>query len=172
MKRNAYAAGPLNAKCLLPVLADFKYGDIDHNFGARLIKIVDELLCQQQFVWRTAADDGVLTGYTVDLEVAGEHVAERGLNVVQIILLPGIGKVEGLHGLLVELGPLGTVILGNKNGVRSYGPPECVRKCAHNAQGIKQRRIIQVHLDSFGGVFRVEEDVDAGGLADGLIHNL
>ena len=52
------------------------------------------------------------------------------------------------------------------------GPPEGVRYRADDAQGVEQRDVGQVHLDALGGVVGIEEDVDAGGLADGLVDHL
>ena len=71
-----------------------------------LVQVVDQLLRQQQLVGRAAHHDGVLALHAVDLGVR-HHVAQRGLHIVQVVLLPGIGQIKGLHRLLVQLLPLG-----------------------------------------------------------------
>ncbi len=125
LQRYAKAARPRDAQRAFPVLAHFKYGDVDHDFAARLVEIVDELLRQQQFVGRGAHHDGVLALHAVDLGV-GHHVAQRGLHIIQIVLLPGIGQIEGLHRLLIQLLALGPRVLRHKDGVAGDGPPEGV----------------------------------------------
>ena len=37
---------------------------------------------------------------------------------------------------------------------------------------VEQRDVVQVHLDALGVVVGIEEDIDAGGLADGLVDDL
>ena len=95
------------------VLVDLKHGDIDDHLRARLVEVVDQLLRQQQFIRSGAHDDGVLAGNAVDLGV-GEHIAQRGRDVVQVVLLRGVREIEGLHRLLVQLGPLRRVLAATK----------------------------------------------------------
>ena len=171
LQRHADAAGPGDAQGPLPVLADLQDGDVHHHLGPRLVQVVDQLLRQQQFVGRAAHHDGVLAGDAVDLGV-GQHVAQGGLHVGQVVLLPGVGQIEGLHRLLVQLGALGAGVLGHKDRVVGDRPPEGVGDGAHDAQRVQQRDVVQVHLNALGGVVGVEEHVDAGGLADGLVDHL
>ena len=165
------AAGPGDAESALPVLADFHDGDVDDDFGARLVEIVDEFLRQQKFVGRAAHDDGVLAGDAVDFG-AGEYVAQGGLHVVEVVLLPGVGEIEGLDGLLVEFGALDARVLGDKDSVGGDWPPEGAGHGANDAQGVQERDVVEVDLDALGVVVGIEEDVDAGGLADGLVDDL
>ena len=72
------------------------------------------LLREQKLVGRAAHDDGVLALHAVDLGV-GHDVAQGGLDVVEVVLLPGVGQIEGLHRLLVELLALGAGVLRDKD---------------------------------------------------------
>ena len=80
----------------------------------------------------------------------GQHVAHRRLHVGQVVLLPGIGQIEGLHRLLVQIGALLAGVLRHKNRVAGDRPPEGVGHGAHNAQRIQQRHVVQVHRDALG----------------------
>ena len=63
-------------------------------------------------------------------------------------------------------------VLGHKDGVGGDGPPEGIRHGAHNAQRVEQRDVGEVDLDALGGVIGIEEHIDAGGLANGLVDDL
>ena len=171
MQRHAEAAGPLNAQGAFPILAHLKNSHVDHNFGARLVEVADELLGEQQFVGRAAHHNGVLALHRVDLGL-GIRLRMAVLYVVEIVLLPGIGQVKGLNGLFVELGALGAGVGGHKDGVRGDRAPEGVGHGADDAQGIEQRHIGQLHRDALGVEVRVEEHVDAGGFSNGLVNQL
>ena len=171
LQGNPDAAGPGDAQCLLPVFAHFEDGDVHHHLGTRLVQVVDQLFRQQKFVRRGSHHDGVLAGHGVDLG-AGQHVANGGLHVGQVILLPRIRQVEGLHRLLIQLRVAGAGVGGHKDGVLGHRPPEGIRDGANNAQRVQQRDAVQVNLNAFGGEFRIEEDVDSGGFAHRLVYNL
>ena len=44
LQRDPHGAGPCDAQCLLPVLADLQHRDVYHHLGPRLVQIVDQLL--------------------------------------------------------------------------------------------------------------------------------
>ena len=126
---------------------------------------------QQQFVGRTAHHDCILAGHAVDLGV-GHNVAQGGLHVVQVGLLPGVGQIESLHRLFIEIGALGAVVLGHEDRIGGHRAPESVGQGAHDAQRVHQRHVVQVHLNALRGKVRIEQDVHPGGSADGLVHHL
>ena len=164
-------AGPGNAEVLLPVLAQLQNRDVHHHLGTRLVQVVNQFLRQQQLVRRAANHDGVLAGDRVGLGI-GQHIANGGLHVGQVVLLPGVRQVEGLDRLLIQLGALGFGVLCDKNRVVGDRPPEGVRDGAHNAQRIHQRHAVQVHLNALRLKVGVKENIDSSGLADGLIDHL
>ena len=47
-KADADAAGPGDAEGSLPVLADFEDRDVDDDFAARLVEVVDELAARAE----------------------------------------------------------------------------------------------------------------------------
>ena len=125
-------------------------------------------LGEHQLVGSGAHDDGVLAGNTIDLGV-GKYVAQGGLNVVEVVLLPGVGEVEGLNGLLVELGALGAGVGCDKDGVLSDWAPEGVGEGADDAERVHEIDVVEIDLNALAGVVGVEEDIDTGGAADGLV---
>ncbi len=133
---DAGGARELNADGPRLVPVHFQQGHIDHHLRTRLIQIVDELLRQQQFVRRSPHHNGALARYAVELGVH-QQVAQRGLNVVQIVLLGSVRQIERLHCLFFQLLTLGARVGGNKNGVGGDRVPERARDCTHYAQGVQ-----------------------------------
>lgn len=105
MQGKAHASGPGNTERPLPVFAYFQNGDIYHDLGARLVQIIDHLLRQQQLIWRTADNERVLAGNTVNLD-PGKDIANGSLHIVQIVLLPGVAQIEGLQSDFIQFGAL------------------------------------------------------------------
>ena len=64
------------------------------------------------------------------------------------------------------------VFCGDEDGVGGDGPPEGVGHGADDAQRVQERNVVEVDLDALGGVVGIEEHIDAGGLADGLVDDL
>ncbi len=58
---------------------------------------------KEQLVGSGAHDDGVLAGDEIDLDAGVEQVADGDDDFVGVVLLAGVGEVEGLDGLLVEI---------------------------------------------------------------------
>ena len=51
-----------DAEVALDVLVDLEDGDVDDDFGAGTVEVVQQLLREEQLVRRGAHDDGVLAG--------------------------------------------------------------------------------------------------------------
>ncbi len=141
LQGDADAAGPGDAQGPLPVFAHLQDGDVDDNFAARLVEVVNELLREQELVGRAAHDNGVLALHAVDLGV-GHDVAQGSLHVVEVVLLPGIGQIKSLHRLLVEFLALGARVLRDKNGVAGDRAPEGIGHDADDAQCVEERNIV------------------------------
>ena len=171
LQGNAEAAGPLHSQRLLPVLAHFEHCDVDYDLAAGLVEVVDELLRQQELVGGATHDDGVLALHRKDLG-SGHEVADCGGDVIEVVLLPCVGQIEGLHGLLIQVAPLGGSVLGHEDGIAGDRTPEGIGHHAYDAQGVEQRNVVQVHVNAAGVEVGIEHDIDAGGLAHGLIHHL
>ncbi len=134
------AGRPLDAEVAFPVLADLHDRDVDHHFGPRLVEIVNELLGEEQFVRCAAHHQGTLALHAIDLDL-GKDIAQSGLDVVEVVLLPGIGQVKRLDCLLVQLGSLGTSILRDEDGIGGNRAPEGVGHGPDDPQGVEQRNI-------------------------------
>ncbi len=107
---------PLQPDRPLPVLAHFQHRYVHHHFRPRLVQVVDDLLRQQQLVRRAPHHQRILARQSVHLDLH-QHVAQRRLDVVQVVLLPRIGQVERLHRLLIQFVALRSRVLGHENRV-------------------------------------------------------
>ena len=136
LQLQAEAARQLDADGPRLVSIHFQQRHVDNHLRTRLIQVVDELLRQQQLVRRGAHDDGALARHAVELGIH-QQVAQRGLNIVQIVLLGGVGQIERLHRLFFQFLALGAGIHGDKDGVGGHRVPERARDCANDAQGIQ-----------------------------------
>ena len=161
-----------DAEVAHPVFVDLEDGDIDDDLGAGAVKVVQQLLCEKKLVRGSAHDDGVLAGDKVDLDAGVEEVADGDDELVGVILRSGVGEVEGLDGLLVEVGALGAGVLGDEDGVGGDGLVEGAGDGADDAEGVGPANVGQIDGNALGGVVGIEEDVEAGGFADGLVDDL
>ena len=84
----------------------------------------------------------------------------------------GVGEIEGLDGLLVEVGALGAGVLGDEDGVGGDGLVEGAGEGADDAEGVGPADVGEVDGNALGGVVGIEEDVEAGRFADGLVDDL
>ena len=66
---------------------------------------------------RSAHNNRILRLDQIYLVVGGQQVAQRGHDLVAIVLLADIGQVEGLHRQIVQVLMLGGVVLRNKDRV-------------------------------------------------------
>ena len=133
---DADGGGKRDPDIALDVAADLEDGDVDDDFGTGTVEIVQQLLGEEELVWRGAHDDGVLAGDEVDLDAGVEEITDGHDDFIGVVLLAGVGEVEGLDGLLVELGALGAGVLGDEDGVRGNGLIEGAGDGADDAQGI------------------------------------
>ncbi len=161
-----------DAEVALDVAVDFEDGDVDDDFGAGAVEVVQELLREEQLIGRGAHDDGVLAGNEIDLDAGIEQVADGDDDFVGVVLLAGVGEIEGLDGLLVEVGALGAGVLGDEDGVGGDGLVEGAGEGADDAEGVGPADVGEVDGNALGGVVGIEEDVEAGGFADGLVDDL
>ena len=76
----------------------------------------------------------------------------------------GVGEIEGLDGLLVEVGALGAGVLRDEDGVRGDGLVEGAGDGADDAERVREGDVGEVDRDALGGVVGIEEDVEAGEL--------
>ena len=151
---------------------DFEDCDVDDDFRAGAIEVVEDLLGEEELVGSGAHDDGVLAGDEVDLDAGIQQVADGHDDFVGVVLLAGVGEVEGLDGLLVEVGALLAGVLGDEDGVGGDGLVEGTCERADDAEGVGPTDVVEVDGNALGGVVGVEEDVEAGGFADGLVDDL
>ena len=116
---------------------------------------------EEELVRRSAHDDGVLAGNEIDLDAGVEQVADGDDHFVGIVLLTGIGEIEGLDSLLVEIGALGARVSGDEDGVRRDGLVEGAGDGADDAKSVREGDVGEVDGDALGAVVRIEEDVKA-----------
>ena len=154
------------------VAVDFEDGDIDDDLGAGAVEIVDDLLREEKLVGRGAEDERVLRRDGVDLDGGVEDVADGGEDLVEVVGLRDVGEVEGLDGELVEVGALLAVVGGDEDGVRGDGLVEGSGEGADDAEGVHPGDVGELDGDALGLVVGVEEDVEAGRLADGAVDGL
>ncbi len=157
---------------MLDVAIDFKDGDIDYDFGPGAVEVVQHLLRDEQLVRRSAHDDGVLAGNDIDLDAGIEQIANGHDELVGVVGLAGVGEVEGLYGLLVEVGTLGAGVLRDEDGVGGDGLVKSAGEGADDAQSVGPTDVGEINRNALGGVVGIEEHVDPGCLADGLIDDL
>ena len=157
---------------MFDVAIDFKDGDVDDDFGAGTIEVVKELLREEELVGRGAHDDGVLAGDEVDLDAGVKQIADGDDDFIGVVLLAGVGEIEGLDGLLVEVGALGARVGSDEDGVRRDGLVEGAGDGADDAEGVCEGDVGEVDGDALGAVVGIEEDVEAGCFADGVIDYL
>jgi len=115
------------------VATDLEDGDVDDDFGAGTVEVVEQLLCEEQLIRRRAHDDGVLAGDEIDLDARVEKVADGDDDFVGIVLRSSVGEVEGLDGLLIKIGAFGARVLGHKDGVGGDGLVEGAGEGADDA---------------------------------------
>ena len=72
------------------VAIDLEDGDVDDDFGAGAVEVVEEFLSEEQLVRRGAHDDGVLAGDEVDLDAGVEQVADGDDDFVGVVLLAAL----------------------------------------------------------------------------------
>ncbi len=129
LRRNGDRLRERDSEVSLKVFIDLKDGNIDYDFGSGPVEIVQQLLGEEQLVRGRTHDDGVLAGDEVDLDAGVEQVADGDEDFVGIVLLAGVGQVEGLDGLLIEIGALGAGVLGDEDGVGGDGLCRRCRRC-------------------------------------------
>ena len=118
---------------LVPV--HFHQRNVDHYLGTRLVQVIDELLRQQQFIRRSAHHDGALARHPVEFGI-DQQVAQRRLNIVQIVLLCRVRQIERLHRLFLQLLALGTSVHRHKDGVGGDRVPKGAGRYANDAQSV------------------------------------
>jgi hypothetical protein len=154
------------------VAVDIEDGYVNDNLRLGPVEIVEELLREKKLVRRGAHDDGVLAGNEGDLGAGIEKVADRGLNLVGIGLLGGVCEVEGLDGYRVEVRALGTGVLGDEDGVGGNRLVKSSGDSSDDAESVGPGDIVEIDRDALGAVVGIKENVETGGLADGLIDDL
>ncbi len=161
--------GQRDAEVTNLVAVDRQDGDVDDDLWSCAVKVTQQLLSKQELVWRRAHHNRVLRGHEIDLDAGIKQVADRRQDLVGIVLLTCIGEIEGLHGKIVKIGSIGTGVLRDEDGIRRDRLIEGARLDAHDAKSVRKRHVRQVDRDALGGVLRIEEDVQAGELADRLV---
>ncbi len=172
LQLHADRAGKLQTDVAQQVLIDFKDGDVDDDLRLGLIEIVDDLLRQQQLIRCAAHDDGALAGNGLHLDRSIHQVADRIQDFVQVVGHRNVAEVEGLDGLLFQLGSFLTRVGGNKNRVPGDWTPEGLRHERDAPESVVERHPVQIDRNALRGIVRVEQHVDSGNFADGLINHL
>ena len=146
-------------------------GNFHHHFRPRLVEVLDQLLGHRNLVGRAAHHDCLLRRKL--LQALGiQQSAQNVDQVLQFVGLRQIGQIKSADDALFQLLALGGSVGGNENGVGSDRPPESLRLQRRDLQRLLQGDAVQVHADAARGVVRIEQHVDAGQLADGLVNRL
>ena len=146
---------------MLNILVDFEDRYVDDDFRAGAVEVVEDLLGEDEFVGSGAHDDSVLARDEVDLDAGIEQVADGHDDFVGVCLLAGVGEIEGLNGLLIEIGMLLPGVLSDEDGVGGDGLVEGSGESADYAE-VRQTgnwTLLRSTGMQLGGVVGVEEDV-------------
>ena len=154
------------------VAIDLEDRDVDDDLGAGTVEVVDEFFGEQELVCGGAHDDGVLRRDQVELDGGVEQEAEAGEDFVAVVGLGRVREVKGLNGELVEIGALGAGVLRDEDGVGGDRLEESAGDGADDAQGLGKRDVGEIDGDALGGVVGIEDDIEPGLLADGLVDDL
>ncbi len=86
-------------------------------------------------------------------------------------MLGDVAEIEGADGDLLELVAFGAGVCGDVDGVVGAGFPEAVGEVAEDAECLVEGDFFEVDGDAPGNEVGVNEDVESGGVADGLVED-
>src|SRR5215510_3269406 len=151
---------------IVPYLG-YNYVNDDFRFG--FVNVINHLLRQRQLVWSATYHDGILRGYLLDA-LHFQNRADRIHHVLKIGCRGHIAEIKGSNDALLEFATLAGIIRSNKDGVWRYRTPERPRLQRNDVQCLLQSDALQIHRKLSRGVIRIEENVDAGKLANGFVN--
>ena len=169
-------SGPGERSCQIPHIrtADFHDNHIHYDFGARFVKIRNQLFHQRHGVRFRPHDERILA-VIAEYFLHIHHRAQHGQHFLHFLRRSQVRQVKNLHYLLSILTALGGVVDGNKNGVGRKRFPEGFRHYRELVQCLVKRGTGQVNLHGTNGlvliVFGIKQNIDASHFANRFEEN-
>ena len=158
------AGGDLDAVLLELAAIDLEDLDLHHHLRAPLVHDVHDPLGRRDLVGGVVDGEGVAAGN-------GGHPArpEHHPQEVDRLLEVRVGEEQGLDHLLLELPPLGRSVGDDRDDLGVDHAVEGAAGGAEGVQGLVERDVAQVEGDRLVLELRIEDEIDAGGLAQCLV---
>ncbi len=151
----------LDAVLLEPSAVDLEQLDLDHDFGPPLVDDPHDPLGGRDLVGGVVDGEGVRPGQGRD-PARPEHDPQQVDGFFQV----GIGQEQGLDRLLLELAPLLGSVGNDGQHMRVHHPVERVPRGAERVQGLVEGDVLEIEGHGLVLELRVEDEVDARGLAE------